>query len=72
MINCVLSFNGQRLDPIADTTHLGNGYRAYNPKLMPLNCPDSMSPFGAGGINPYVYCSGDPVNFFLIFYERKV
>ena len=55
-------FNSERPDPVTGTYHLGNGYRAYNPKLMRFNCPDSMSPFGAGGINPYVYCSGDPVN----------
>jgi hypothetical protein len=24
--------------------------------------PDSESPFGSGGINPYAYCAGDPVN----------
>uniref|UniRef100_UPI000AE9CDA7 RHS repeat-associated core domain-containing protein n=1 Tax=Enterobacter bugandensis TaxID=881260 RepID=UPI000AE9CDA7 len=42
--------------------HLGNGYRAYNPVLMRFTCPDCMSPFGEGGINPYAYCTGDPVN----------
>lgn len=40
----------------------GNGYRACNPVLLRFNCPDSMSPFGAGGINPYACCRGDPVN----------
>ncbi|WP_238149183.1 RHS repeat-associated core domain-containing protein [Arsenophonus endosymbiont of Aleurodicus floccissimus] len=29
---------------------------------MRFNCPDNLSPFGAGGINPYAYCSGDPIN----------
>lgn len=56
-------FNGERPDPVSGTYHLGNGYRAYNPVLMRFNCPDSLSPFGAGGINPYAYCAGDPVNF---------
>ncbi|WP_235428099.1 RHS repeat-associated core domain-containing protein [Xenorhabdus khoisanae] len=57
------SFNGERADPVSGTYHLGNGYRAYNPVLMRFNCPDSLSPFGAGGINSYAYCAGDPVNF---------
>lgn len=43
-------------------THLGNGYRAYSPALRRFTCPDSDSPFGIGGINPYVYCDHDPVN----------
>ncbi|CAB3775397.1 Putative RHS-repeat-containing toxin [Bacteriophage APSE-3] len=55
-------FNGERVDPVSGTYHLGNGYRAYNPVLMRFNCPDSLSPFGAGGINPYAYCAGDPIN----------
>ncbi|MCW2480765.1 RHS repeat-associated core domain-containing protein, partial [Candidatus Symbiopectobacterium sp. NZEC135] len=56
-------FNGERVDPVSGTYHLGNGYRAYNPVLMRFNCPDSLSPFGAGGINPYAYCAGDPINY---------
>ena len=55
-------FNGERADPVSDTYHLGNGYRAYSPALMRFTCPDSLSPFGAGGTNPYAYCAGDPVN----------
>lgn len=55
-------FNGERVDPVSGTYHLGNGYRAYNPVLMRFNCPDSLSPFGAGGINAYAYCAGDPIN----------
>lgn len=55
-------YNGERRDPVTGTTHLGNGYRAYNPTLMRFHCPDSLSPFGAGGLNPYTYCGGDPVN----------
>ncbi|MDC9592525.1 RHS repeat-associated core domain-containing protein [Xenorhabdus sp. IM139775] len=56
------AYNGERLDPLAGGYHLGNGYRAYNPVLMRFNAPDSESPFGAGGINAYAYCLGDPIN----------
>lgn len=55
-------FNGERQDPLSEVTHLGNGYRAYSPSLRRFTCPDSASPFGIGGINPYVYCDHDPVN----------
>jgi len=30
---------------------------------MCFHSPDSLSPFGDGGINRYMYCAGDPVNF---------
>ncbi|WP_312411985.1 RHS repeat-associated core domain-containing protein [Pseudescherichia sp.] len=56
-------FNGERQDPLTGVSHLGNGYRSYNPILMRFTCPDSESPFGVGGINPYAYCQNDPVNF---------
>ncbi|WP_314419432.1 RHS repeat-associated core domain-containing protein [Pseudescherichia vulneris] len=56
-------YNGERQDPLTGVSHLGNGYRAYNPILMRFNCPDNESPFGVGGINPYAYCENDPVNF---------
>ncbi|WP_258378798.1 RHS repeat-associated core domain-containing protein [Pseudomonas mosselii] len=42
---------------------LGNGKRAYNPVLMRFHSPDAWSPFGTGGINTYVYCGQDPVNW---------
>jgi hypothetical protein len=29
---------------------------------MRFNSPDSLSPFGKGGLNCYAYCGGDPVN----------
>ncbi|ULH10795.1 RHS repeat-associated core domain-containing protein [Serratia marcescens] len=61
-INSLLGFNGERIDPVLGSYHLGNGYRMYNPTLRRFMSPDSMSPFGAGGINPYVYCAGDPIN----------
>ena len=58
----VPGFNGERADPLTGVTHLGNGYRAYSPALQRFTAPDSESPFGVGGINPYAYCSNDPVN----------
>lgn len=62
MSHSVLRFNGERPDPVTGTIHSGNGYRGYDPAVMRFNCPDSMSPFDAGGINTYLYCCGDPVN----------
>lgn len=62
ILNLPVGFNGQRVDPVSQRYHLGNGARSYNPVLMRFNSPDSLSPFGAGGINPYAYCLGDPIN----------
>ncbi|MFU2330579.1 RHS repeat-associated core domain-containing protein [Pseudomonas sp. NFX98] len=56
-------FNGQRPDPVTGHYLLGNGYRAFNPVLMRFNSPDSLSPFGKGGLNSYVYCENDPINY---------
>uniref|UniRef100_UPI0006650D9E RHS repeat-associated core domain-containing protein n=1 Tax=Enterobacter bugandensis TaxID=881260 RepID=UPI0006650D9E len=58
----ITGFNGERMDPVSGHSHLGNGYRAYSPELVRFTCPDNLSPLGAGGINPYAYCAGDPVN----------
>ncbi|WP_246883055.1 RHS repeat-associated core domain-containing protein [Pseudomonas sp. Tri1] len=58
----LLGFNGERPDPVTGHYLLGNGYRAFNPVLMRFNSPDSLSPFGEGGLNAYTYCVGDPVN----------
>lgn len=58
----VPGFNGEQPDPVTGHYLLGNGYRAYNPLLMRFNSPDSLSPFGKGGLNAYAYCAGDPVN----------
>ncbi|MBI6823456.1 RHS repeat-associated core domain-containing protein, partial [Pseudomonas syringae] len=55
-------YAGQRVDPVTGHYLLGNGYRAFNPVLMRFNSPDSLSPFGEGGVNAYGYCEGDPVN----------
>jgi RHS repeat-associated protein len=58
----LLGFNGERPDPVTGHYLLGNGYRAFNPVLMRFNSPDSLSPFGEGGLNSYAYCVGDPIN----------
>lgn len=57
-----LGFNGQLREAKIGWYLLGNGYRAYNPRLMRFHSPDSWSPFGGGGINAYMYCAGDPIN----------
>ena len=58
----LLGFCGERPDPVTGHYLLGNGYRAFNPVLMRFNSPDSLSPFGKGGLNSYAYCLGDPIN----------
>jgi RHS repeat-associated protein len=58
----LLGFNGERQDLITGHYHLGNGYRQYNPVLMRFNSPDSLSPFGRGGINAYAALKSDPIN----------
>jgi RHS repeat-associated protein len=59
----LLGFAGERPDPVTGHYPLGKGYRSYNPVLMRFNQPDSLSPFGEGGLNAYAYCQGDPVNW---------
>lgn len=61
LLNAV-GFNGERPEPITGHYLLGQGYRAFNPVLMRFNSPDSLSPFGKGGVNCYAYCEGDPIN----------
>jgi RHS repeat-associated protein len=61
-LTSLLGFNGERPDAVTEHYLLGNGYRAFNPVLMRFNSPDSLSPFGKGGLNAYAYCIGDPVN----------
>lgn len=59
---CIAGFNSERADPVSGATSLGNGYRYYQSVLLRFHAPDSLSPFGAGGVNPYAYCTGDPIN----------
>ncbi|WP_080964280.1 RHS repeat-associated core domain-containing protein [Pseudomonas sp. MS646] len=61
-LQSLLGFNGERPDPVTGHYLLGGGYRAFNPVLMRFNSPDAFSPFDRGGLNPYAYCSNDPVN----------
>lgn len=61
-LSSLLGFNGERSDPVTGHYLLGQGNRAFNPVLMRFNSPDELSPFEDGGINPYAYCGGDPVN----------
>lgn len=56
-------FNGERPDPVTGHYLLGNGYRAYNPVLMRFNSPDSLSPFGEGGLNAYAYGLNNPIKY---------
>ncbi|SEC52235.1 RHS repeat-associated core domain-containing protein [Pseudomonas taetrolens] len=62
-LNSLPGFNGEVRDPASGWYLLGRGYRAYNPGLMRFHSPDSLSPFGAGGINCYMYCTGNPIAF---------
>ena len=59
----LLGFNGECPERVTGHYLLGQGTRAFNPVLMRFNSPDELSPFGEGGINPYAYCGGDPINF---------
>ncbi|RRU14391.1 RHS repeat-associated core domain-containing protein [Stenotrophomonas sp. 278] len=58
----MLGYNGVLHEVLSAWQLLGSGYRVYSPALMRLHSPDSMSPFGNGGPNPYVYCMDDPLN----------
>lgn len=57
-----LAFNGQPLDLVTEGYLLGSGYRLFSSALRRFCSPDSLSPFGQGGLNAYVYCVGDPLN----------
>ncbi|WP_144936580.1 RHS repeat-associated core domain-containing protein [Pseudomonas alabamensis] len=54
-------FAGERREPLTGW-YIPAGYRPYDPLLMIFLAPDSLSPFGRGGLNAYAYCAGDPVN----------
>lgn len=56
-----VGFNGELREANTDWYFLGNGYRVYNPRSMRFHSPDSLSPFGEGGLNYYGYCGCEPV-----------
>lgn len=56
-------FNGELREPSYGWYHLGNGHRVYSPVLRRFHSPDRLSPFAEGGLNPYAYCVGDPINY---------
>ena len=60
--NLLVGYTGAYQDPVTSGYPLGNGYWMYLPELMRFNSPDSWSPFGRGGIYPYVYGENDPIN----------
>ena len=58
-----IGLNGHLKDAAGDGTYpLGNGTRSFWPAIAGFSAADSFSPFQGGGINPYRYCGGDPVN----------
>jgi len=59
----LIGFNGEARDRVVGCDLLGNGRRAYSPGLMRFFSPDIMSPFEEGGLNAYMYCEGDPINY---------
>lgn len=54
----LLNFTGEWFQTATGCYLLGNGYRAYSPRLGRFHSPDSWSPFAQGGINAYCYCEG--------------
>ncbi|ANN66339.1 RHS repeat-associated core domain-containing protein [Bordetella bronchialis] len=57
-----LRYGSYRHDPLSGGYPLGHGHRMYLPGLMRFSRPDPLSPFGAGGLHPYAYCAGDPID----------
>lgn len=58
----MLGFNGEPYEWSSRTYVLGQGYRSYSPALMRFLSPDSLSPFGEGGLAAYGFCGADPIN----------
>ncbi|PMZ89969.1 MULTISPECIES: RHS repeat-associated core domain-containing protein [unclassified Pseudomonas] len=58
-----LGYNGEQREVRDGRYLLGKGYRALNSTLMRFESPDSLSPFGKGGMNGYAYVAGNPVGY---------
>ena len=61
----LIGMHGERIDWLNSRSqlyHLGNGARSFDPMLQCFLSKDPYSPFSVGGINPYAFCAGDPVN----------
>lgn len=58
-----IGFNGELRDTKDNGLyHLGNGTRAYFPSFCGFSSADTFSPFSGGGINPFTYACGNPIN----------
>lgn len=57
-----VGFKGEYMDVSIHAYWLGQGHRAYSPKVARFLRPDSLSPFDIGGINCYAFALNDPVN----------
>lgn len=67
-IQIQLGFTGEIIDKLTlpipvELYHLGNGARTYQSGLGRFYSRDKLGAFSVTGINPYAYCSGDPINF---------
>ncbi|MBB1585073.1 RHS repeat-associated core domain-containing protein [Serratia sp. OS31] len=60
--NALLGYNGE-LEDSGSGGYLMGGNRLYRPDFRRFTSPDSLSPFGTGGVNAYSYCEGDPLNY---------
>ncbi|MEK1955232.1 RHS repeat-associated core domain-containing protein [Pseudomonas sp. YNh] len=58
----LLGFNGEYFDRVLGD-YVPHSYRIYNSRLMRFHSTDDLSPFLKGGLNPYTFCSGDPINY---------
>ena len=57
-------FDGQLQDSVSELQFLGKGYhRAYNPVTRRFMNQDSLSPFGKGGFNGYLFTNNNPIMY---------